>query len=1301
MSVRLDRSGLRWREVVHGLSTFMELPRGRKFLALPAIAAMVLAPARVALAQSLAPVWGISTVAGTGATTGVDTGDGNPAVSATIGKPYQVVVDAVGNIYFGEPSNNVVRKVDVNGIISTVAGTGKSGFSGDGGPAASATLNGPEGVSIDNHGNLLIGDAGNYVIRKVDLVSGIITTIVGQGGKTGNTGDNGPATSATLGEPFTVICDPQGNLYIADYNKQVIRKVDTSGIIHTIAGTGSSGYSGNGGPATSAKLSNPFGPWLDVAGNLYFSDSGNDVVRMIDTSGNMHTVAGGASANPAAGATCPGNAATSTDKYGDGCLATKVVLKSPRTPVGDNLGNIYIPDESDEAVRVISPNGVISTIGGTDGTHGFAGDGGPATTAKLDSLYGLSMDSSNNLFVADASNYAVRRMSFNTGFPVTGVNGSTVQNLFLQSTSAVTPSAATITPSSEFAVGALSGCSLGASLAANTPCTFPITFRPVAPGLQAAQLAITNADGNISTIGLSGVGVAPQAGFSLAALSTVAGNGTAGNTTGEVSDPRGGVIDSAGNIYFADSGNNAIRRIDAVTGALSTVAGMGAAGYAGDGAAATSAQLNAPAKVVVDAAGDLYIADTGNNVIRYVAANTGVISTIAGTGTASYTGDGGLATAATLNHPQGLAVDLGGHVYVADTGNHVIRYFGNGSLITTLTGTGTAGYTGDGNTAYGAALNAPQAVVLDQSGNVYIADTGNDVVRVISAAHLISTLAGEQGQTTNTGDGGAATSATLNTPSDIALDAAGDVYIAASGQVRVVNKAGVISTLAGTGAAGSYSGDGGAATSAVIPAPASNLMLDSAGDIVIAATAANRVLKVAASTPMPLDFGVQPAGTTGTATTLSVENTGNSTLSISSIAATAGFTLQTGGTSACTATTSLTPGQACTVSILFSPDSSADGAVSGTLTLTDNALNVSGATQVFQLTGSTKVIHTTTTAINTTPAQLVYGVPATVAATISNSSAATGTVNFSVNGTSLGSPQINNGVAMIALPNLSAGAASITAAYSGDANNGSSTGTANVTVQPALLTVKANSTTVQQTVAFPVFSATITGFVNGDTSSIVTGVSSVTTTATPSSPQGAYPLTVAQGTLAAPNYSFSFVNGTLTIGPPPTPDFSITVTPTAHTIPAGQVDTATITLSPLYGYKGSVQISCSSAPIGVGCQTAGPLSANPAGSDSWAEVNIISTPANTASNADSKQQNLWWALGIPMLFFGLARSRRKGFPLKLLSLILLASFTAGITSCSGGGTVAAAKTGTYQVTMTATDTSSKLSHSTLFTLTVQ
>ncbi len=329
-------------------------------------------------------------------------------------------------------------------------------------------------------------------------------------------------------------------------------------------------------------------------------------------------------------------------------------------------------------------------------------------------------------------------------------------------------------------------------------------------------------------------------------ISTIAGTGAAGfggdggAATSAVMDyPTGLAIDGSGNFYIADALNQRIRKIAGTT--ISTIAGNGVSSYSGNGGPARNAQMNSPQGVAVDTAGNLYIADTGNNVVRKVGKD-GNIVTFAGNGAAGNGGDGGSATSAQLKTPQGIAVDSAGNVYIADSGNARVRKVDSGGNISTVAGNGTAGYGGDGGAAGTAQFNTPTAVAVDAAGNVYIADFNNNRIRKVSSGGTITTIAGN-GYAGYRGDGGPATSAQLNGPQGVAVDSAGNIYIADTGNnvIRLVNTTGLISTIAGNGLAG-YSGDGGTATQAQIGNP-SSVSVDTPGNLYMA-DGSTRVRKI-------------------------------------------------------------------------------------------------------------------------------------------------------------------------------------------------------------------------------------------------------------------------------------------------------------------------------------------------------------------------------------------------------------------------------------------------------------------------
>src|ERR1051326_2331152 len=305
--------------------------------------------------------------------------------------------------------------------------------------------------------------------------------------------------------------------------------------------------------------------------------------------------------------------------------------------------------------------------------------------------------------------------------------------------------------------------------------------------------------------------------------------------------PSSVIQDGSGGFYFTDAPQNRVYRVNAA-GILFVVAGSGRQGFGGDGGRAVAASLNAPCGVAVDSTGNVYIADPVNNRIRKVTP-AGVITTVAGNGIPGFSGDGGPATGTSLSFPQSVAVDGGGNLYIADALNNRVRKVNaaNG-IITTVAGNGFADYSGDGGSATAGSLNVPVGVAVDTTGDLYIADAGNNRIRKVTPAGTMTTIAGN-GIGTSTGDGGPATSASLTAPAGVAVDNDGNVYIADPGnRIRKITPAGIITTIAGTGTPG-FSGDGGPATSASIKGPAA-VAIDGAGNLYIADYANKRIRKV-------------------------------------------------------------------------------------------------------------------------------------------------------------------------------------------------------------------------------------------------------------------------------------------------------------------------------------------------------------------------------------------------------------------------------------------------------------------------
>jgi uncharacterized protein (TIGR03437 family) len=636
-------------------------------------------------------------------------GDGGLATLAQIGAIQGIAVDGRGNLYVSDTDNHRVRKVDSGGIITTVAGTGTRGFTGDGAAATDAQLNLPYGLAADSSGALYVADLGNNRVRRIGP-DGIIATVAGNG-TAGSAGDGGPATSAELLAPRNVALDSAGNLYISEFDGHRVRKVLSSGLIATVAGTGVAGFRGDGGAAVAAQLAYPAGLAVDPNGDLYIADSGNLRIRKVLPNGLISTALGG---------------------------SQTIVLYTPLGVAVDASGAILVGDVSN-TVRAYTTAGVWTKVAGT-GAAGFSGDGGPATKALLASVRDIAVAGNGNLYIADG--VRVRRVD-NSGIIWTAAGNGL--NAVGDGGSALAAN--------------LSGPSAAAlDYAGNLYIADPGTQR------------VRKVDPNNVIQTLAGIGVAGAGG------ELVPGTVSALNT------PMGVAVDPSGMVYVADTDNHRIRAVSA-NGYISTVAGTGNPGTGAEGQPWLLTPLRGPRGVCIDRAGALYIVDTGNHrVLR--AAPGASMATAAGNGSPGYTGDGGQGRLAQLNQPGACALDTAGDLFIADTLNHRIRKVASSGAISTVAGTGQAGTCGDEGPAAAACLNAPSGVAADDNGNIFIADTGNHVVRQVTADGVIHLIAGQY-EAGFAGDGGAATSAKLDAPAGLILDGAGDLYLADSGNNRV------------------------------------------------------------------------------------------------------------------------------------------------------------------------------------------------------------------------------------------------------------------------------------------------------------------------------------------------------------------------------------------------------------------------------------------------------------------------------------------------------------------------------------
>lgn len=779
----------------------------------------------------------LTTVAGTGVQG--YSGDGGPAVIAQTSRPVRLAFDQAGNFYFTDYNNHSIRRVTPDGSISTVAGNGRAGFSGDNGPAVLAQLNLPAGVAVDLAGNLYIADTGNHRIRRVDAQTKLITTVAGTG-QAGFGGDNGPATGAILQQPENVTLDDQGNLYIADFQNHRIRKVALStGIITTFAGTGSAGFTGDGGQARNAALRSPNDVQVDRAGGLWISDSGNYRVRFVDLgAGIIETVAGN------------GNAS----HQGDGGPALAASFASIISLAVDGQKNLYLVDRTSSRVRKVSANDkTITTIAG--GSSGFSPDGSGAMGARLSAVTGVAVDPSGAVFITDRDNFRIRKI-------VTAVNGDasppsvtiadpTSSGTWATSQGVITLRGAATDNSAVVAVRWEND--RGGSGAAFGTSSWAIPQVSLLPGPNLVRVTAWDANGNSWTATLAINCQLPRL------LQTIAGTGASGSAgdggpgvAATLNLPSGVAVDNSGNIYLTDSSNRRVRKL-APNGIISAFAGTGDLGSSGDDGPAIEATFNYPRGIAVDRAGNVYIGDSNSHRIRRVSPD-GIIRTVAGTGKGfgDFGGDGGPATAADLSGPQGIALDAAGNLYIADRSNSRIRKVNAATgIIETIAGIGTVSFSGDGGPAKQAELFLPTGVAVDGAGNLYLADQGNQRIRRIDAAtDIITTVAGT-GVSGYNGDDIPAVNAqlSLSFPTHLSVDAAGNVIFPDRGNHRVRKidvTTGKITTIAGTGTAGSW-GDNGDPLAIPLQFPTAAIV-DSTGRLIVADNNNHRIRRIVDST---------------------------------------------------------------------------------------------------------------------------------------------------------------------------------------------------------------------------------------------------------------------------------------------------------------------------------------------------------------------------------------------------------------------------------------------------------------------
>jgi len=654
---------------------------------------------------------------------------------ANFNRPEGLTVDNSGNVYVADEANSLIKKITPGGIVTTFAGSGIASFAD--GTGAGAFFHNPADVVADAAGNLYVADANNHRIRKITS-AGVVTTIAGDG-TVGHA--DGTGTAATFRMPSGIAIDAVGNLYVADSGNSLIRKISTSGVVTTLAGSSTTGKAN--GTGTAASFNGPIGIAVDVAGNVYVADSYNNLIRKITTTRVVTTLAGSGALGDADGT---GTAASFKD------------------PIGMRIdidGNLYVTDAQNNKIRKITPVGVVTTVAGKLTLGSADGDLG---TATFNTPFGMAIDANGNLYVGDTNNNLIRKIAadfFTIDKPLPpGL-------VFDTHTGDISGTPTAVTAAANYTITAYNAAGNYA-----TVVNIEVKKNSVTP---TGAPKISYQTPQVYTMNSAITPLVPQ-NTGGAVPAAVYGKVTSVKGSGNSSIVYGLTTDGAGNIYYSDYGNNEVRKITPA-GVLSTVG---------------NTHFNYPVDVAVDAAGNVYVAEFEGNKISKITPG-GAVSTIAGSGAQG--ASNGTGTAATFYYPHGITVDGAGNIYVVEANND-IRKITPAGVVTTLAGNGSQGYKDGVGTA--AMFNNPVGIEADAAGNLYVADCGNNMIRKVTPAGVVTTLAGNGtvGKTDGTGAG-----ASFSSPYGVAVDALGNVYVtdAINQLLRKITPAGVVTTLAGDG----------------------------------------------------------------------------------------------------------------------------------------------------------------------------------------------------------------------------------------------------------------------------------------------------------------------------------------------------------------------------------------------------------------------------------------------------------------------------------------------------------------------